>query len=82
MIEVTNDQGEFVLADNGEQEPERGSVILTHGEFGTAWQRQFKDGKWHRIGGGRPRDWSWLVKQRRVWLVYDAPVRPDYAEVG
>lgn len=58
-----------------DREPEPGSIVLTEGDHGTAWQRQFKDGRWHRIGGGRPRDWAWVMSQRRVRLIYDAPVR-------
>lgn len=56
-------------------EPEPSSVVLTNGEFGTAYQRYFSDGKWHRVGGGRPRDWEYLLGQRNLVLVYGAPER-------
>lgn len=56
-------------------EPRPGSIVLVHGEFGTAWQRQFSTGLWTRAGGGRARDWAWLMTQRNVLLAYAAPVR-------
>lgn len=58
-------------------EPECGSVVLTEGDHGTAWQRYYSDGLWHRMGGGRARTWEWLLDQRRVRLVYDAPAREE-----
>lgn len=73
LIEVVDVHGVVVI--NDPTEPEPGSIILIHGEHGTAWQRQFKDGKWMRVGGGRPRDWAWVLGQRRVYLTYDAPAR-------
>jgi hypothetical protein len=32
-------------------EPTHGSVVLTSGPTGTAWQRHFKDGLWHSTTG-------------------------------
>lgn len=81
LVEVTNAHGSIVLAETEITEPEPGSIVLVHGEFGTAWQRQFKDGMWVRVGGGRPRDWHWLLMQPRVHLAYDAPVRPEAVKV-
>lgn len=71
---VTDDQGRYPNHVY-DREPEPCSIILTEGDHGTAWQRYAKDGLWHRMGGGRPRDWAWIIKQRRVRLVYDAPPR-------
>lgn len=71
-------------AGNGDEtltiQPEPGSIVLTEGDFGTAWQRQFDSGLWKRIGGGQARDWKWLTTQRRLRLVYDAPPRTPSAE--
>lgn len=36
---------------NPEQEPPPGSVILLHGDSGTAVQRMFSDGKYHTSTG-------------------------------
>lgn len=58
-------------------EPNPGSVVLTSGEWGTAWQRHFSDGLWHRSGSNpsRPKTWAWLCAQRNTVLVYDARER-------
>jgi hypothetical protein len=40
-------------------EPPRGSVVLAHGEEGTAWQRFYSDGLWHSVNGN-VLDWSEL----------------------
>ena len=76
---VTDDQRRVMIPDP-DIEPERGSIIMTHGDWGTAYQRFFSDGLWHRVGGGGGRTWDWVLRQRSVRLVYDAPVRPS-AEV-
>lgn len=39
-----NDQGVPV-------EPPRGSVVMTQGPTGTAWQRFYGDGRWHSTTG-------------------------------
>lgn len=75
---ITDAQGEVDsswLQDPGEPQP--GSVVLTNGEWGTAFQRYFNDGLWHRVGGGRGRTWEWMLTQRNVVLVYDAPTRKE-----
>ena len=73
-IPVTDDRGRPLLH-SGYVEPEPGSVVLVNGEFGCAWQRQFDDGSWRSVRGGRPRAWSWLLTRRNLVLVYDAAVR-------
>lgn len=76
LVELTTSNGACAsMNPNDTVEPKPGSIILIHGEHGTAWQRQFKGGLWVRVGGGRPRDWAWVMGQRRVFLVYDAPAR-------
>lgn len=77
MHKITDDQGRLYGPAWANTEPLRGSVVLTHGEHGTAWQRLFKDGMWHRVGGGRHHTWEWLLAQRNLVLVYDAPLRED-----
>ena len=63
--------------DHPSDQPNPGSIVLTNGEFGTAWQRYFNDGLWHRVGGGKGRTWEWLLTQRNLVLVYDAPFRSE-----
>ena len=71
---VTNFYGAVV---GDATEPTQGSVVLTEGPEGTAWQRHFKDGLWHRAGGGRPRKWGDLLIRRNLVVVYRAPVREE-----
>lgn len=74
LIQMTDSQGLLTDGAFATEEPEPGSVVLTNGEFGTAWQRYFNDGLWHRVGGGRNRGraWGWMMSQRNVVLAYDA----------
>lgn len=73
LIPITDSTGRSCGED--EAEPAPGSVVLTQGEFGTAWQRWFHDGRWHRAGSSQAKDWEWFLTQRNVVLAYDAPVR-------
>lgn len=72
-IQITDEYGRFPNHAY-DREPEPASVVLTQGEFGTAWQRHFNDGLWHSRGRP-PRTWDSLIRCRNVVLVYDAPVR-------
>lgn len=73
-IRLTDGHGEF--PNNHYQcQPNPGSVVLTEGEHGTAWQRFFSDGRWHPTRGGGSRTWDQLLTKRNLVLVYDAPVR-------
>lgn len=77
-IPLTDGRGELLVQPDDAAEPEPGSIILTQGIHGTAWQRFFAGPRlWHRAGGGSPTEWSVLIGQRNVVLVYDAPVRED-----
>lgn len=77
-IQVTDTYGTLLLDDPGDPgEPLPGSVVLTNGEYGTAWQRYFSDGLWHRVGGGRALFWADLLTKRNLVLVYDAPERNE-----
>lgn len=79
--QITDNLGRFVWSQTTEDtaEPEPGSVVLTGGDWGTAWQRQFNDGLWHstRKRGG-PKTWEWLLSRRNVRLAYDAEPRPEF----
>jgi len=77
LTRITNHVGVATVTQWHTAEPKPGSVVLVHGEHGTAWQRYFEDDMWHRVGGGRARPWTWLLSQRNVMLAYDAPARRD-----
>lgn len=74
-IPITDHVGKVLVP--GGREPHPGSIVLTNGVWGTAWQRFFSDGMWYPVTGGRPRVWLSLVKQRNLVLVYDAPIRVE-----
>jgi hypothetical protein len=74
-IPLTDTRGKILLAGTALAEPLPGSVLLTNGEHGTAWQRFFSDGKWHPTRGGGSRTWEQMLTMRNAVLVYDAPVR-------
>lgn len=73
VIPITDERGKALV--HNRTEPEPGSIALTNGETGTCWQRFASDGLWHSTRGGRARDWRWMLNQRNVVLVYDAPAR-------
>lgn len=60
-----------------DHEPEPGSVVLTDGEWGTAWQRHFSDGRWYPTKGGPAKTWAYLCTRRNLVLVYAARRRPN-----
>ena len=70
---ITDDRGRPLVRRTPEPEP--GSVVLVNGEFGCAWQRQFDDGLWRSVRGGKPRDWANMLTRRNLVLVYDAEIR-------
>jgi len=75
LIPVTDHRGTLVLHPDDAEEPLPGSIVLTEGHHGTAWQRHFADGLWHSSRGGAPKTWSDLIVKRNVVLVYDADER-------
>jgi hypothetical protein len=75
LIRVTDDQGALVLDEQTSYEPLPGSIIMTEGVHGTAWQRWHCDGLWHRCGSSQKKDWDYLLTKRNVVLVYDADQR-------
>lgn len=66
-------------------EPPPGSVVLTEGPSGTAYQRFHSDGSWHSTASGLTRSFDWEALQRKtdrdgafpLLLVHDA----DYCRV-
>lgn len=77
MKRLTDSTGRMTDYGVSRPEPEPGSVVLTEGEFGTAWQRHFRDGNWHRSGGGRPITWDKMLTKRNLVVAYDAPKRAE-----
>lgn len=76
LIPITDSQGRIMLNEFQAFEPHPGSVVLTDGEYGTAWQRHFGDGRWHSTTRGGSKTWAELLTTRRnVLLAYDAPER-------
>lgn len=75
IIQLTDDHGRVVCSEIAEPNP--GSVVLTSGEFGTAWQRLFSNGRWSSTtpGGALSVTWQDLLTRRNLVLIYDAPVR-------
>lgn len=74
MTILTDHKGESIATVD---EPNPGSVLLTNGQTGTAWQRFMSDGKWHPTRGGGSRTWAELLTHRNVILIYVAAPRPS-----
>lgn len=56
------------------EEPPEGSVILLHGDTGTAYQRLFSTGMWHPTNGGAAITWAEVwQKGTSVVLIHLAP---------
>jgi hypothetical protein len=79
LITMTDHRGEIIVPVMDLREPEKGSVVLTDGRWGTAYQRHFADGLWYATTGAPGQTWEWLLTRRNLVLVYDAEVRPDGA---
>ena len=58
-------------------EPPRGSVVMTEGPTGTAWQRFHNDGRWHSTSG-KSAPWHRLVLNDRpagrLFVLYLPPL--------
>lgn len=74
-IPITDDRGKMLH--HTVTEPHPGSVVLTDGEWGTAWQRHFADGLWYSTRGGLGHAWAYMLTRPRLSLVYDADRRPE-----
>ena len=59
------------------REEHPGSIVMTDGEWGTAWQRHFSTGRWHPTRGGGSKTWAELLARRNLVLVYSAPPREE-----
>ena len=77
LIPMTDDRGRCLLSDEDRVEPLPGSIVLTEGHHGTAWQLFFSDRRWHPTRGGGSKSWGELLNKRNVVLVYDAPEREN-----
>ena len=77
LIPLTDATGKL-LVPGDEFEPTRGSIVLTNGQWGTAWQRFFDDGLWHSVGQGREGvTWEHMLQCRNLVLVYEAAERGE-----
>lgn len=77
IIPITDHAGTQLLPEDERYEPMPGSIVLTEGLHGTAWQRFFSDGMWHPTRGGRPRTWDDLLTRNNLVLIYDAEERAE-----
>lgn len=74
LTPITDTHGNLLVPST---EPHPGSIVLTDGEWGTAWQRHFADGRWHPTRGGGSKSWADLLNRRNLVLVYAASPRVD-----
>lgn len=81
MIHITDNRGNLLLPEAESVEPNEGSIVLTEGIFGTAWQRFFSDGRWHPTRGGGSRTWEQMLIRPRLVLVYEAEVRTTLGKI-
>lgn len=77
LIHLTDRNGTPLLPPTDCLEPNPGSIIMTDGLWGTAWQLHFSDMRWHPTRGGGSKTWDDLLARRNVVLVYDAEPRPE-----
>lgn len=77
MINLTDNAGKALLPEDQMHEPAPGSIALTHGLSGTAWQRHHGDGLWHSTTG-LTTTWPGLLTQDRLILVHDAEERVTF----
>lgn len=77
---LTDDRGS--LTPWGEEiiEPLPGSIVLTNGMHGTAYQRLFSDGLWHSAHSRIGFTWKDMLGERNLLLAYDAPARETGAQ--
>lgn len=59
---------------HSDPEPPEGSVVLIHGDTGTAYQRLYRTGMWHPTSGAISLDWAELwQKSDQIILIHAAP---------
>jgi hypothetical protein len=75
-IFITDSAGRTLIPADTITEPNHGSVVLSDGAWGHAWQRH-SDGLWYPVRGGKGRPWSYMIQRRSLALVYDAALRPE-----
>jgi hypothetical protein len=74
LTPITDTHGNLLVPST---QPHPGSIVMTDGEWGTAWQRHFSTGDWHPTRGGGSKPWAYLLQRRNLVLVYAAPPRED-----
>jgi hypothetical protein len=74
IVRVTPDSPVLVHKTPEGVEPARGSVVMTNGLSGTAWQRFFSDGLWHSVTG-QVKPWRHLFANSisGVAVILDVP---------
>lgn len=77
LIHLTDRNAIPLLPEDDRTEPNPGSIVMTDGLWGTAWQLHFSDGRWHPTRGGGSKTWAELLLRRNLVLVYDAEPRPS-----
>lgn len=75
LVPLTDDRCRLLIDEADAFEPNPGSVVITEGRHGTAWQLFFSDNRWHPTRGGGSKTWRELLTRSRVTLVYEAPER-------
>lgn len=59
---------ERYIVDIDDPEPPRGTVLMAHGQTGTAWQRMHSDGSWWSTHGDQAQ-WSRLRRQPNLLVL-------------
>jgi len=75
VVPLTDAKARLLIPEDEAYEPEPGSVVLTDGLHGTAWQRYFSDGLWYSTTGDHEWTWQQMTRQRNLVLVYEAEPR-------
>lgn len=68
VLPITDDRSRLLIP--GLSEPETGSVVVTHGLHGTAWQL-YRDGRWRPTRGRGSKIWDQILGTDRVYLVFE-----------
>ena len=74
LTPITDTHGHLLVPST---QPHPGSIVMTDGAWGTAWQRHFSTGDWHPTRGGGSKPWAYLLQRRNLVLVYAAPPREE-----
>ena len=69
-MQITDEYGKPY--DRDFPEPPPGSVVMSSGLSGTAWQRRADDGLWYRMKNGGGKTWDHILGLRLVYFVHAA----------